>query len=220
MDKCMNCGRTIPKDEICKSGVICQKCPPSCEKPLSQKCEECPIETIEKEIAACNFECEGGLLINHRGYMALLAKAKQLQAKIEELEGKAEKALNFIGSLADQPLHKDCSCPLCIWINTAKEAYIALERPDIINPLQAKNEMLIEQVTQLEGENKKLRKGDEDLAAWMDGVHKLEEGNARLRAKIEQLEGVIREKDSIIKSYMGEEAKPIKSPTENDEGGN
>lgn len=27
MDKCMNCGRTIPKDEICKSGVICQKCP-------------------------------------------------------------------------------------------------------------------------------------------------------------------------------------------------
>ncbi len=45
-------------------------------------CDKCSIETIEKEIAALNLSGIGGLLISHRGYMALLRRAKQLQAEL------------------------------------------------------------------------------------------------------------------------------------------
>ncbi len=46
-------------------------------------CTECSIETIEQEIKKCEFECTGGLLENHRGYVALLTRAKQLRSTIQ-----------------------------------------------------------------------------------------------------------------------------------------
>ena len=50
------------------------------------ECKNCSIETIEKEIAACKFECVGGPLKSHRGYVALLARANHLQAKNDRLK--------------------------------------------------------------------------------------------------------------------------------------
>ncbi len=46
------------------------------------KCENCSIEKMIEEIAECDFKCTGGPLEWHRGYMALIAKAKQLQAEL------------------------------------------------------------------------------------------------------------------------------------------
>jgi len=51
---------------------------------VDKKCEDCSIETMVQEIKECNFECTGGLLENHRGYMALVARVEQLQAENEQ----------------------------------------------------------------------------------------------------------------------------------------
>ena len=45
-----------------------------------KKCEDCPLETIIEEIAKCSFACDGGPLDGHRGYRALVAKARELEA--------------------------------------------------------------------------------------------------------------------------------------------
>ncbi len=51
-------------------------------KRKERDCSKCPIERIELEIRQCGFDCEGGLLEYHRGYIALLARAKQLQSEL------------------------------------------------------------------------------------------------------------------------------------------
>ncbi len=47
-----------------------------------RNCDLCPIETIVKEIKDCHFGCVAGTLENHRGYIALVKRSKQLQAEL------------------------------------------------------------------------------------------------------------------------------------------
>ena len=54
-----------------------------CKKP---DCDNCDLDTILDEIQKCNFECIGGTLEFHRGYMALVKKTYQLQAEKESLK--------------------------------------------------------------------------------------------------------------------------------------
>jgi len=75
-----------------------------------ENCETCPLETIVTEIRDCHFVCEGGLLTNHRGYMALVAKAKQLQAENEILERRRGGECEQCGSWVCPPL----TCMSCL----------------------------------------------------------------------------------------------------------
>lgn len=53
-------------------------------KPCEQKCVECPLETILREIHELGFICDDGELGSHRGYIALVARAHTLQAQLEQ----------------------------------------------------------------------------------------------------------------------------------------
>ena len=70
-------------------------------------CKKCSIEKIIHEIKKCKFECEGGTLESHRGYMALLARIEKLQAELGEYRD-AEK-------FVDDPPH-DQECCGCVAI--------------------------------------------------------------------------------------------------------
>ncbi len=62
-------------------------------------CKECSIERIEREIKKCNFKCKEGPLKTHRGYIALLEKAKQLQTENDEYKSASLKLMAEISSL-------------------------------------------------------------------------------------------------------------------------
>ena len=54
-------------------------------KCIEEKCKYCPTETILKEIADCKFLGRGGSLESHRGYMALLERAKRYEEALDQL---------------------------------------------------------------------------------------------------------------------------------------
>lgn len=56
--------------------------PTECE----QKCIERPLETILQEIHELGFMCDNGKLRSHRGYIALVARARHLTAKNKALK--------------------------------------------------------------------------------------------------------------------------------------
>lgn len=76
-----------PLVEIFPDGSIkpCERISPT--KTCKRKdCSKCPVKTILKEIKNCKFRCKDGSLEFHRGYIALVARAEQLQAKLEKCE--------------------------------------------------------------------------------------------------------------------------------------
>lgn len=65
-------------------------------------CSKCTIETMEREIALCDFystpESQGRSLESFRGYIALLAKAKSLEVEVKAIRTSAEKRLNELNT--------------------------------------------------------------------------------------------------------------------------
>ncbi len=83
------------------------------------KCGECPTEKMIQEIKECNFECEGGILDSHKGFMALVARTEKLQAELAKgevlqdfyIEG-LEKSNGQIEKLQAK-LDEKQTCPRC-----------------------------------------------------------------------------------------------------------
>lgn len=56
-------------------------------EPSEQKqCADCPTERMIAEIVLCNFVCDKGSLISHRGWIALMKRIDHLTGHIKELE--------------------------------------------------------------------------------------------------------------------------------------
>ena len=126
------------------------------------KCDNCSIETIVKEILECHFRCSGGRLESHRGYMALVSRAKQFQAQLKDRTKDEIKAL--IEKYGD-PQYKTSEFALYDVIGTAQQLHAQVKAAERKMQLHAGDicsanneaDLHIEKNKDLEEENTKLQ---------------------------------------------------------------
>lgn len=53
---------------------------------INEKCEKCGIDVIIKEIEKLDFKCEGGPLVNFRGYITLKKKVCELLLELVKVK--------------------------------------------------------------------------------------------------------------------------------------